>query len=727
MKFHRRSIISLVSLVMLLILSSLSPAASAPVAASSVDAQSSVELASGAQTLGSASLGRVDIGETGFMELKDVMLLPGDVCGTTAFTLNVYNGSNADLEFNPYWIRLLSEGGNSFQVRLLPQDKNKNRIPPQSSETFSFYAKLNADTRLQDLVFQLIQMDFSVPGFEKVLGQIDLPEDYSYVTPTGWKRSLNVGGVPFHHFVTRVSVSQNDEYYLPAISFEMENVGRSGAKLPELSYYLRTKGGAAYPLQTSELLKDSSIQPFDKKEGLLSGSIPKEAGTEGWELVIAQTVAGGDTGGSIQLPVASFEVPFAAAEKVSIGNEYDFTNADGTYTARLTSLQRLPWEEKDVLTAAITVMNKGIKALLIPELQGYYLLDDMIRIDAARLENDHVASLQPGKEITIQMAANIPYTYDFQEIKLILQEKETTEKSKDLVTFYHNKELMNITVIPAGESRKLTDWGQSAVYTVRGVHIFEGDVSELYAVQLEVENREKRLALLRKQVAQLRAADGTLFPATVSESKSKLIPGGKALLYLWAKLPKGYATEGMQLILGDEIPGTPTPSKDAAAAQAMPEGYVNAASFALPAEKKEPKGDFSNLEVFPYTVSFSRFGTQANFIAGTLLLDFDYELKKNFLVEADMKDHKIIVELRDELANNGKDIIFSKAFGLDGADASQSLLPGQHDAQMSYTDKDKVFAVQYLKTYELNIYHQFQDGHKKLLASKELDWFVYSD
>ncbi|MNR34151.1 hypothetical protein D3C85_1518970 [compost metagenome] len=109
------------------------------------------------------------------------------------------------------------------------------------------------------------------------------------------------------------------------------------------------------------------------------------------------------------------------------------------------------------------------------------------------------------------------------------------------------------------------------------------------------------------------------------------------------------------------------------------------------------------------------------------MLDFDYDLKRDTLVETSMKDHTLIVELRDELSESGKEIIVSQTYELDGTDPVKSLQVGFHDATITYTNKDKIYKISDMKTYQLNVYHQFQNGQKKLIATKELDWFVFTD
>lgn len=694
--------------------------------------------------IGSTPIGSATIGSASRMELKDVILLPNDDGKTVAFTLTLHNDESTDLEFINYWVRLQSKAGNQFTVNLLPQDQDKNRIPPRTSQDFHFYAKLNATTELSDLIFNLIRWDFNVTDFERVVGQVTVPEDYSYVTPTGSRRQFSLANVPFIGHIKRTTVSQNDDYYLPALYFELENAGTSSVKLPELQFFIRTKSGLVYPLESPVLVKDFAIQPLVRKEGLLSGSIPREVEEEGWQLVIAQTISGsGENAGTVQMPLAFFEIPATDAEDVSIGNDYRFSNKDGTYTARLNALQRLPWEDQDILTAAITLRNDGSSALPIPELTGYFKLDDNVKIDAKLVRTDKVIGIGAGKEINVQVAAKIPYTYEFASLKLYLQEKEGTDKTVDLLQFNHNKELMSLATVGLGEKKTYTDIGRRAVYGVLSSQTFKGDYSDLYTVQIEAENLEKRFSDVRKQVAQFKGLDGTVFPAQMMEIKNKVNPGGKALIYAYATMPKSYDTSGMMLILGDAVQidtsggGTGgTGGNDGGAAPAS-DGYVNAASFGVPLENTEPKADFQELALQPYTLSLGRIGTSIQFEQDKVDFEFDYELSKNSLIETDMTDRKLVLEIEDDLEESKTHLSLTKAFSFErgtsgdssaGTGSGDILELGSHRLKVSFTSEDEhLYNVRDFKTYKLNVYHQFKDGQKKLIASRELDWFRYND
>ncbi|CAG7614265.1 hypothetical protein PAESOLCIP111_01693 [Paenibacillus solanacearum] len=690
--------------------------------AESGEAPLPAERAADSPSIRSTVLGKAVLGDAGSIELKDAMLLPGDDDGMLTFTLTVSNGGPNELDFLNYWVRLQSDSGDSFTTHLLPQDQNKNTIPAYTSREFRFYAKVDRAIGLHNLVFTLIQLDFSAAGYERTLARITVPDQYNPAAPAGEALRFSIGGVPFVGAIVRNAVSRNNDYYLPSLDFEMTSAGTNSVKLPDLSFAIRTKKGQTYPLQSTVFAKNADIQPMDKKEGRLTGAIPREAGMDGWELVISQPFAGSGSGDSMTLPAAFFEVPAAVAKDVSIGNDYDFKSKTGTYTARLTSLQRLPWDDQDILAATMTIANPGSEPLPLPDLQAYFKLEDAVTIEAQLMRSDRIVSLMPGKQVTFQIAGKIPYTGEFQSVQLFLQEKEADNHVNDLLTFHHNRELMSMTVIPAAGTRTLNDTGFSAAYTIRAVHTFQGYTGDLFAIQMEVENLEKRSAELRKQVAQIRAADGTVFPARMTDV-GKLNPRGQALQTVWTTLPRDYDTDGMQLIIGDEV----SVSSSSGSNGTRPEGYVNAAVFQLPAESKEPKAGFADLDLYPYSITLSHIGTQIDFTTGKAQLSFDYELKKTAPVEADMKDHKLIVELQDELAMSGKELLMSQTYDVGGTDAAASLQLGAHDATITYTNKDKIYSIKDMKTYRLNVYHQFQNGQKKLLATEELDWFVYAD
>lgn len=686
----------------------------------------------------SSSIGTAYITDQSYMELKDVMILQADDENTVSFSITLHNGDSSEIQFINYWVRLQTKSGIKYTVNLLPKDKDKNRIASQTSQTFSFYSKVSSATQLNDLEFKLIKWDFSGSGdFEKDVATIRIPEDYQIVTPAGMTRSFQINDSFVEAHMKRSVVSKNDTYYLPTLTLEMINTGSNTLTLPELQYAIRTATGLVYPLTVTGLAKDTTIQPLVDKEGTLTGSIPTQVGGEGWQLIIMQSISAGESASAVQLPIALFEMPATAAQDVSIGNAYEFATNSGTYTATLHALYRLPWEDQDILTADITIANKGGGALPIPEFAGYFKLDDNVKVEAQAIRTDKVIGIQPGGEIRVHLAGKIPYTYEFSTVQLFLQEKASggSETAVDLLQFYHNSALLNIPIVRLNTVYVFKTIGKSADFSIKRLDTYSGKSGEVVAAQLLIENKEKRFTDIADLVAHFRTHDGIMFPAKITALKNKISPGGQGVLHVSGMMPRGYETTNLQLIVGEAAASASGSGPSVGNDQATPatEAYVNAVAYELPQEDKEPKDSFKELDITPYTVSLSRLGASlVNFIDGTLKMEFTYTLDKNGLLEVNNEDHRLVVELEDTEGNLtvSQEYMFerSSSGSNDNSQSESNVLEiGTHTVSFEKTDRDLSFKLKNMKTYKMNVYEQIQPGQKKLIATKQLPWFVYSD
>ncbi|MNR52197.1 hypothetical protein D3C85_1719930 [compost metagenome] len=55
------------------------------------------------------------------------------------------------------------------------------------------------------------------------------------------------------------------------------------------------------------------------------------------------------------------------------------------------------------------------------------------------------------------------------------------------------------------------------------------------------------------------------------------------------------------------------------------------------------------------------------------------------------------------------------------------LLLGMHEGfRIDINEKDIIYQQQFLKKYTLNLYDEFH-GHRRLLGSQKIDWFITTD
>lgn len=684
-------------------------------------------------------IGKVNVSENSAFELKNLSMLPEQGSKTVIFTLTVHNNGTSDLQFIDYWVRLRTASGNQITVKVLPQDKDKNRVTPKSSQDIGFYATVNETTELKDLIFDIIQWDFSQANFERKLGEVKVPADYSIVTAAGASQTIQMNGNSVKTQIEKVYVGKNEKNYTPTIVLNMANTGGRSATVPTYQYLVRTPEGYMYPLNPKGT-KELTILPQTDKDIELTGSVPVSLSKEGWQLVIVQNAA--DL--KLSLPVAYFALPAVSEpDNVGTGVAYNFTNKDGTYTAELNAVQRMPWEDQDILAAKLLLGNKGTESLPLPELTGYFMLDDNIKVEAKLIRTDKVIGLAAGGSVQYQFIGKIPYTYEFAKAKLVLQEKAESGSGgtggtgasadntsmEDLLEFEHSSELMSIPLHNVGETYKVTSVGRSASYKVRKLTTYTGDTSDTIAVQLEAVNEEKRFNAAPKLVAYFKTADGTVLPASFGEIKNKISPGGAALLFMSSVIPKGLDTKGMQLMIGDAV----TQDK-LTEGENKPDAYVNAASFWLPAERTEVQPKLLNLDLAPYKLSMSKIHTRGD--QDGIHLYFDYELSKNLMNETNLEGRKLVISLEDREDR----VKFSWDFDFkdfetggtsNGTDPSQNLtgkllLGKKEKFRLDKNDGNFIYMVSYLKDYDLKVYEAV-NGHKKLLASQKIRWFETTD
>lgn len=684
------------------------------------------------------SVGSVWLNDKSYFELKDVRLTMGADNKVVTFTVKVANGGTSDIQFIDYWVKLQSSTGANFTVNLMPQDKDKNVVPAGGSQEIKFYANVTPAIHLSDLEFKFIKWDFTAADFQRTLDTLKVPSDYSTIVPAGSKANLKIAKTSLTGFIKKATTSSNEEHYLPILLLELQNTDTRSVKLPNLKFTIRTADGLLYPLQATGVNENTTIDPLMKKEIALTGKLPRSIQESGWQLVVTETTDTGTTA-NLNVAVAEFEIPKPTEDQLATEKEQSFSNASGTYMAKLESIQRVPWEDEDLLTAAISLKSNESKALPIPELTGYIKLDDSVKVDVKVIKTDNVIGIQPGKEVHILLQGKIPYTYEFSNVTIFLQEKESSSGSAgssgtsgnvaDLVQFKINSNLDSVPLVNSGEHFKLGGIGRSGDYTIHALHNFGGKSSDIITAQIEVENLEKRANELSKLVAHFKGSDGTVYPASISEIKTKISPSGKALLHVWANVAKSKTKEITQLIIGEGI----TEGKFTEG-EGKPDAYVNAVSFVLPQQNNNVSNSIKNIDLFPYKLSLSRVGTSVQIQGSsnsTVKISFDYELDKDDRYEVNTDEYKLLLEMEDTKGSATLAHEFSiekKSQTSDGKSNQDNadLELGKNKMEVTITDSDFIYKTQSLQKYKLNIYQLFQ-GQKKLIASKELDWFVYSD
>jgi hypothetical protein len=815
--------------------------AAAPVqpeaAEKNAEAEASVlELASDPQ------LDPVSLPGGGTVALKRAFLSETGEGNTAWLTLTVHNGGSRELKFTDYWIRLTNRDGDEFTVKLIGPDEKKFSVAPKGDLDFTFFAPVGEGTGLQDLVVTVFEWDFSAPRFEKDLGSIVLPDDYSSATPAKTARIVEMGGqpvktyadrllvlkgakdqlatavfhlentgtrkisVPAYRFTLktadgssyslgvdglgglqiqpkdtrtvvvsgnlpmaadlagcRLTVTLNDsdngfdypvaEFVLPeaaaadqvktpagqtfmadmegftmktwvdkvtrskytaqqkiGMAYHLENESNQTAKLSGYGFMLLTKDGSTYPLAADDM-KELDVQAKEEKEIALSAEIPSSVDLEDTMLVVYKTHADGNDPNLI-FPVGWYGVGFTQGQAVT--GTAEIRTADGIYKARVESLQRLPWMDKDQMAVELSLANDGDTSLPVPKLGAYFQLDDAAKLNARVIRTDELALLEAHSSMTVTVVTDVAYRAPFQRARLVLQETNDSG-TNDLCEFAlpPERDLTALPVVGPGLVHSFAAGTQSADLRIHGIRSYNSDSSskDLYYVELEVENTGSRFGNLAKWAGFFRTKDGQLYPAIVSDYKESVAPGGKVLLAFWSQLPKGRTWADLQLLVGQGITGSQLTPLDK-----EPDGLIRPVLFNVPGEG-EPKKDYTDLSITPYLLSLSNISTSLS-NSTQVRFAFDYDLRKDTSIDAaSLGDHRLVVEFKS------RQMDFTEKLDLEKGSDDNVLNLGK--GTYEYTKKlPSGFYQSYMDgEYKLNLYDEFQ-GQRRLLFSKDFDWMT---
>lgn len=661
-------------------------------------------------------IGKVMIEKQAYVQLVEANLISGDQSNNVYFTYRFVNEGNQSLSFLDYWTRLESKSGIKYTVRLISKDIEF--IPAKSSVQVSFVAEVSSETRLQDLVFQIVKFDFTIDGYEKTLGKITIPNNYRNVVPTGKHRMITVESIPIKAYVSKVTKQRHIDGNKITVSFLLENNGTKSVAIPNFKYYIRTNNQLLYPMEIensgSNNQTSNNLNPRVQKELNMSVIIPYSIDVEGMNFEVFGTAE------NLEYPVASFQLPQSTEEQPQ-DNDNVIVAEDGSYKLELINVQRLPDNDQDIIASEVKITNIDTKkSAPIPRLQGILYLDG-IKVDTGETKNiqlDNIFGLRPGASTSMILYTKIPYTFEYETLKL--QVVENTGESSvvdedDGVQFEMSTKAIDVPVLRNSKEITFDDIGRRVKLNISDAEIYQGTASDLYYVELEMTNLESRMSDITKFGGYIQTDDGAYYPATFAVLTKQVRPNGKVLSAMWAELPKGDYDQ-LSVIIGKGVANGKLAIRDQ-----QTDAYVQAVKINIDEKTQQAKPTLENLNIYPYQLSIRKMYATLSLMGEVKFnLNFEYDLAKNVLHDEILNQHSIILELVDDNA------VYEFELKLDSGDNSQGEdvlnLGTGIKKTISKTDSEIFNKISEFKDYTINVYDYFQ-GHKKLLGSQQFIWF----
>ncbi|HFL3236812.1 TPA: hypothetical protein ACG3KH_004270, partial [Clostridioides difficile] len=501
--------------------------------------------------------------------------------------------------------------------------------------------------------------------------------------------------------VKDVSYSQVhwNNYY--TVSFRLKNIGSREVAVPKYEFSVQNTKGNDYPL-TTKALDDLKLKPDEERLIRLTFKLPYEEASGTLRLVMNTPKAENAESKEIKFsyPAGVYILPEATSLQKSIGAENTLQLQNGTLGVTWNSIQRLPWENADVLSARVTLRNISTNTLKLPELKGMLSIDSADIPDTQLLTSQSSALLGPGMSVDIHLLTTLPTNLDVTQLQVALSEV-TGENSSELIRLTHIGQLPAIPTIDVGNIYAINASGKKAEMKVKRTLIYPGTSSDIVYTELEVKNVEDRQVDLAKLTGYYESKNGEYYKTTVKQIDYPAGPGNSALVTVWAKIPRKTIVSDMKLLVGQTVAGESTTGTQGAQGTSG-KGYVDAVSFALKPDQESAQDTIKHINIYPYTLETKDF--KATLSGGTTVnLSWNYDASRNNDLNLPENEHKLILQI---IEPTGK--TFDKEIILD-----KDLKEGNNQF-INWTIQDVVFDDRRSGAYTIAIYDEFQGQRIKL-------------
>ncbi|WNS46602.1 hypothetical protein [Paenibacillus sp. MMS20-IR301] len=606
-----------------------------------------------------------------------------------------------------YSLYLKSSGGSTFTLTL-DDSSSEYKVQPQEKKTLYYMTEIPVYMNVTKMTLQVAKLDEGLKLYLPVaMYALPAAGTANFTVAAGYTKKVSIDSNIIDMQLMKAGVHADNGNGVWSYQFRVKNTGSKAVTLPAYELAVKSAEGYTFPVTTTAF-NSLTLKPLEEKLIELTASVPLELNQDTLELQMVAPAASssngsGDSNSSsttkVILPVAYFKIPYSLESNTHIATENSITNSYGTFGVTLNSLQRLPWGSEDLVQAKVSISNHSSKTITLPALTGVIKVDQSDLSASSQLYNENTSTvLAPGGSTQLTVLARVPYSLNFSQAQIILQEASGTGTVQFLSLGTTDGFSSGITPLAAGESFKITSTGKQASVKERSTTVYSGTSNNLIYSEVEMSSEETRQSDLSRLDGQFKTADGQYFEATTVQSDASTSPAGKTLVTFWANIPAGVDTSGLQLYVSQEIAGGKLTTAGTAAT-----AYVNTSALTLTPAIPEPASNLTSVSLYPYTLAVSN--STGTITAGTtsLAIAFNYNLTRDTTYQMGAFDHKLVLHITDPYGQ-----YFEKTLSL-GTD----LMVGNYSSYTT-TITNTLFKNLSGGTYKLTLYDEFQGQRTEL-------------
>lgn len=504
------------------------------------------------------NLSAVKLTSKSTVRLSNVNILSQDEGSVLTYTLTYKNNDSKALSLVDYWTKVKTNSGTVYTVSVLSADKDKKSVVPGSSVSVTYTAKIAKGLKYSDLNFQIIKWNFSVAGYEQLLGSIKIPSTYSVTTPVKSSAKVNLSEGSAAAKVNSVSVlGLNDSKYV-YVELNLQNTGSKTLENPDLKYVVQTASGTPFALSADSTSSSYQILPQESKTLNLIAKIPKTVNLQNLQLLIAQT----DETTSDDVPIASMNLGITSGQYTkTAANSAKALNIDNNkITAKIDSVSRNQSFGESTLSIQFEFTNNGDSTVTLPN----YAFEVQVGSKTYSLTANGLTdtTLEPDESQIISVDGVIPVIANAAEMELILKTPASSSSGDSssgtssttgsypvaLYSFPQFTEMQSTT----GQERTVKN--NDGVYgvTLDSIQKLPWDSGNILSSKITITNKGTKAAKL-PEFAGAYKMDGASISSTVqlvnSNTTQILGPGEKADVYVVANIPSSLNFSQLQVQL----------------------------------------------------------------------------------------------------------------------------------------------------------------------------------
>lgn len=332
------------------------------------------------------------------------------------------------------------------------------------------------------------------------------------------------------------------------LQFRVKNSGNKAITLPAYEFTVKAAEGYSFPLDT-KAFANLTLKPLEEKIIELSAEVPLTIAQGTLQLQMTEPAVEG----KIIFPTAYYQIPYTLQTNNWQDTEYAVENSYGTFAVKLKNIQRLPWADKDQLVAKINIRNTKSTSVQLPAFTSVIKAGESDISSTSQVVTESTQTiLGPNESADVYVVANVPYTYQFNQLKITLQET-SGESKNNFLSLSTNQLDSRVQEVAALSSFQIDLESKKAEVLERRTTVYQGASSNIMYTELEMNSEETRKSEQAQLVAYYKTPDNQYYEAEVNQSTTSTSPNGKNLVTVWTKLPLGVDPSQLVLYIGEGV------------------------------------------------------------------------------------------------------------------------------------------------------------------------------